>query len=288
MLKGVSDMEKKFKEPPHGSADYAFEIYDMENKSTNILVTNHWHEDIEILYVTSGVLYVNKNNFEYTLNRGDILVINSGEMHEMYGENTDLRYYAFVFAMRNLNFMSDDAAQRELIAPLSSGRYCIDGYMPQNTRAEEIMADIVTLNTKKPYGYMLATKAHLLGFIALCAAEGRLMNGAARAEDETLKRIILYINTHFGERITLDTISREFNMSPKHFCRFFKNSFRRSFVEYVNAIRIEHAMRLLEENSLSVTETALSCGFSNMSYFARLFKRTVGCSPREYGKKAGH
>lgn len=271
-----------YKEAPHGSAEYAFDLFETENKNTNILITNHWHDDTEILYVVKGVLFVNTANNSYEVHPGDILVVNSGEMHEMYGKNTDLKYYAFVFDMKSLSFMLDDASQKNIIAPLAGGRYSFDGFIRKSGKYAEILEEIACVNKEKSAGYMLITKADLLKFVALCAAEGRIKHGGARAEDETLKRIILYINTHFCEKITLDEIAREFNMSPKHFCRFFKSNFRRTFVEYVNAIRIENAMHMLEKKDVSVTDAALACGFSNMSYFARLFKSTVGCTPREY------
>ena len=277
-------MRSELKEiKPHGNADYAFAMYCMTGGNSNVLVTNHWHNETEILYIAAGEIYANINN-EYCVGRqGDIIIANSGEMHELYGRNTELRYTAFVFDMKSLSFMLDDAPQRELVKPLADGSRGFARRILNNPGAGRILEDIIRLNIDKPPAYMLNTKADLLRFAGMCAEEGLLVErGGADSDDSLLKRIIFYINAHYTEKLTLCTIAREFNMSPKHFCRFFKKNFRRTFVEYVNTIRLERAMHLLERGEMSVTEAAVECGFSNMSYFARLFKNAVGCAPREY------
>ena len=82
-------------------------------------------------------------------------------------------------------------------------------------------------------------------FAAVCGTvrRGRTAGerGGADSDDSLLKRIILYINAHYTEKLTLCAVAHEFKMSPKHFCRFFKKNFRCMFVEYVNTIRLERA-----------------------------------------------
>ena len=59
-------------------------------------------------------------------------------------------------------------------------------------------------------------------------------------------------------------------------------NFGKTFVEYVNDVRIENAVLKLLNEDVTVTEVAISCGFSNMSYFARTFKKRMECTPSEY------
>lgn len=270
----------------HGTPQYAFEMYRMADEKYNIFVTAHWHDDIEIIYVTGGTLHISISNKSYTGAAGDIFFINKGEMHEMYGQDTSLNYTAFVFDAAYLSFMTEDLAQKQFISPINNGNIHFFHQIKSNPFAEEILKRITQLNTEKPYSYTLGTKASLLQFMSMLIDNGLYIAKEDNTEtkSEFLKKIISYINDRCTEQIPLSEIAREFNMSAKYFCRFFKNSFNKTFVEYVNAVRIEHAMKILADRDITITEAALSCGFSNMSYFTRTFKKITGFTPSGYRK----
>ena len=100
-----------------------------------------------------------------------------------------------------------------------------------------------------------------------------------------LKREILsYIDRKYMNKISLKEISDNFHMSEKYFSRYFKNCFKITFVEYVNSVRLEKAASLLSTTDLSVTEVALQCGYTNISYFIRSFKKVFGTSPHVFRK----
>lgn len=282
MKKSITFKEDKI----HGTPRYAFEMYKMSSENSNIFVTNHWHDEIEIIYVKKGTLYININNNSYTGRKGDIFIVNKGEMHEMYGESTDLYYYAFIFDPGYLSFMMEDSAQSQFIAPFNNGYIRWVHYIKYNLDAIGVLEHIIELNTELPPSYMLGTKASLLNFISVLIDNGLYVKGSINTDSspksELLKKIILYINNHYSEQITLEGIAHEFNMSPKYFCRFFKNSFRKTLIEYVNDVRIERAMRKITDEDSSITEIAITSGFSNMSYFTRTFKKVVGYTPSHY------
>ena len=104
-------------------------------------------------------------------------------------------------------------------------------------------------------------------------------------EDEDNKRInsvFNYLINHFTEQVTLEMISEIANMSPTAFCRYFKNHTRKTFIQYLNEIRIGHACKLLMSDNFSVAQICYECGFSNLSNFNRQFKVITGYSPRKY------
>mgnify|MGYP001943253646 FL=1 len=68
-------------------------------------------------------------------------------------------------------------------------------------------------------------------------------------------------------------------MSRSHFCRLFKEVTGQTLIEYVNDIRLSKAKAMLQDPNLSITEIALSTGFSDINYFSRLFKKTYQISP---------
>ena len=66
------------------------------------------------------------------------------------------------------------------------------------------------------------------------------------------------------------------------FCNFFKEQFRVTFVEYLNAVRIGHACKLLSDYDHNILQTAYDSGFKNLSHFNRQFKKSKGMTPSEY------
>lgn len=93
---------------------------------------------------------------------------------------------------------------------------------------------------------------------------------------------ISYIQEHFHEDISLGTLAGTVGMSESAFSHFFKKKTNRSFVDYLNDIRIGHASKLLYETSHSISEICYTSGFNNISNFNRIFKRKKGQTPSEY------
>ena len=265
----------------HGTLQYPFEIYKHKH---NVLVTEHWHDETEIIFMRKGILNVRVNNKEYISKPGEVFFINSGELHGFCGENVE--YFAFVFDMKALSFLDEDYIQQKFLSPIINGKIRFFHHIQADEQQLEAFFRMLALNSEKPMAYMLGTKAALLQIIGMLIDKGLYAEHdfEPNVESELLKRIISYINQRYSEHITLAEISAEFNMSPKYFCRFFKNSFNKTFTEYVNTVRVERAMKLLISKDMSITEAALECGFSNMSYFTRTFKRICGYTPRFYLK----
>ncbi len=94
-----------------------------------------------------------------------------------------------------------------------------------------------------------------------------------------------YIQKHFEENITLEKISKEFNYSKNHIINIFKREFSQTPIEYLNEVRIQKAMHLLEVTSDTTESIAQTCGFQNYSHFYRLFMRQNHISPAAWRKK---
>ncbi|MGN1093490.1 MAG: helix-turn-helix domain-containing protein [Candidatus Neoclostridium sp.] len=104
-------------------------------------------------------------------------------------------------------------------------------------------------------------------------------------EDESVEKIIAFIDEHYGEDLTLDTIAGHFAISKYFLCHVFKRQTGTSVVRYVTSRRIYKAKKLLAESNKSVTEIAFDCGFSDGAYFTKTFRRAEGISPVAYRKQ---
>ncbi len=108
--------------------------------------------------------------------------------------------------------------------------------------------------------------------------------GHSNVQASTLPAVS-YVDSHFHERIPLEEVARHCRMGTFEFSRAFKREHGLTFQEFLVRYRIAQARDLLKNPRVSISECAFAVGFSDPSYFARLFKRYVGVSPSEYRMK---
>ena len=116
--------------------------------------------------------------------------------------------------------------------------------------------------------------------------ERRGMNPGKHSLNETVKRIMLYIHEHCGEKLSVEQISQEAHISPRTCYRMFREALNMSPNEYLRSYRIRSACRLLVKSTVSITQIAMECGFGSTSYFGRMFREVMGISPSDYRRLA--
>ena len=112
------------------------------------------------------------------------------------------------------------------------------------------------------------------------------------AEDEETKssriydNILIYVKNHYAENdLTLKRIAEIFSYTEKYLSRLFKQNMSVNFNEYLNGLRIEEAVRSIEDSADNIKELSQHCGFSDSLYFSKVFKRHTGLPPAEFIKK---
>lgn len=114
----------------------------------------------------------------------------------------------------------------------------------------------------------------------------RAMNEEASvARSPYVQQAIQYIQHHYHEQISLDSAARQLSLSPAYLSRLFKSETGVGMVEYLNRIRVEAGLKLLQSGELSVKEVYEKVGFNNYSYFFRVFKEITGQTPQQAAKK---
>ncbi len=106
-----------------------------------------------------------------------------------------------------------------------------------------------------------------------------------RGRHSAVERAVAHMEAHFAEALSLDELARSAFLSPHYFCESFKQATGLSPFQYLAQVRIEEAKRLLDTTRESVTAIACSVGFSDSSYFARVFRAAEGLSPSAYRKR---
>lgn len=103
-------------------------------------------------------------------------------------------------------------------------------------------------------------------------------------ETERFQKVYAYLMTHYREEILLETIAAVANLSPTSFCRFFKKTTRKTFVDVLTEFRVKHAAQLLSTTEKPIADICFESGFGNLSYFNKEFKKSLGQSPLGYRK----
>lgn len=259
------------------------------------LLPAHWHEHLEIVYVTGGAITASINDVSYELKKGDIFLVNSNDIHYTY-THEDVRYFLLQIPPVHLERVSprwNSLKFQEFIPGESEDgeknrnmvRACL------NSQMAEIFHEIDGLYQEKKEGYHLLVLAAVYRLLFLLYTEG------IRTEEEAsgshgalrdLKRMKLcmeYVQAHYGETISLADAAGLLSITPEHFCRLFRKYTGQTFLAYVNQIRMEHFYNDLLETDENITFLLDKNGITNYKGFLLKFKDRYGQSPKAVRRK---
>lgn len=105
-----------------------------------------------------------------------------------------------------------------------------------------------------------------------------------KSKDDSIERACNYINNHLEEELSYEQVAEYVCMSPRHFSRRFRDEKGETFTEYIVQLRVERAMKLLDEGNILVDDIGATVGYRDDKYFQQIFKKYTGCTVREYRK----
>lgn len=105
--------------------------------------------------------------------------------------------------------------------------------------------------------------------------------------DDTITKVQQYMEKNYNKTITMTEMAGLSNMSPRNLIRRFEQATSNTPLEYLQRFRIENAKKMLENRNDGIEQIAMKCGYEDMSFFRKVFKRHVGMTPREYKDKYG-
>lgn len=280
-------MNERLKESrTRGTIRFPFELYPTYSLDKVIFVACHWQEDHEIIRVMNGNIELRLDGSAYIISAGDIVFINPGQIHQLKGLTADAMYYAYVFPMSALAFEHRDITQVQVLETLLERKVGFPTLITHEdinyTSVLSIIDAIIDCNLQKNYLYELDTKIHLLKLICLLKKEDRFVSYYSTKQTDTCKKILLYIQEHFSEKLLISDVATAVGLSENYFSAFFTEHFSMGFVNYLTAYRIEQACTLLETTDKSIMEIALSVGFDSVSYFVQRFASIRNITPNKY------
>lgn len=268
-----------------GTFDFPVEFHYVDSAHPQYEMPFHWHADYEFIYILQGEFNLLLDGKDMPLKAGDVALVQGGIVHG--GMPKDCIYECLVLDIFNL-LDNSTVCQNQLQTVLDNDNAIVTAFS-EGTPVNQLANSMFEALEKEYAGYELTVKGLLLQILGeiikgrLYSAKGDVKSYTVR-RTEQLKSSLRYIRKNYYRTVTLEELAAEANMSPKYFCRFFKDMVNRSPIDYLNHYRIERACGMLISGEQSVTEIALDCGFNDLSYFIKTFKRYKGVSPKQYQK----
>ncbi len=237
--------------------------------------SNNWHANLEIQICTEGCGTVLLDSERHPFNKNDIITVNSNALHYT-GTDTDLTYTCLI--------VSTDFCKKVGIDP-STVRF---EPLIKSASLVHLFEELTKIYLDHECPCRIAKLNKIVLEMLIELAEQYITHKTAPSEDfkryETVKNVISYIRENYRRKITIDDISKAVLYDKYALCREFKRLTGQTIVENLNNYRCIKAIDYLSEG-YSVADTASLCGFDNLSFFAKTFKRYIGKLPREYKKQ---
>ncbi|MUT67583.1 AraC family transcriptional regulator [Paenibacillus sp. NEAU-GSW1] len=285
----------------HGNVQFPLAAYWMDYAPGEVNVDCHWHDEAEFLYVLEGQLLF-QNDTEYVkVQKGEAVFIDGGDIHAAYSlDGAPCSFCAVVFDPRWLDSAGYDAVQNRFIRPFQEKKKTFPRHIRPDTPWEKrLLSHLSNLlgsfdeESNSALNNEAAVKGYFFLMLNEIEPEGRSCNRSLsgsedqlRAERvERLKKTILYIQQNYANPIRINELANQIPMSEGQFFRFFKRMTRQTPVEYLNAYRVSRATELLQHTERKISDVALEVGFDHISYFIKVFRKTMNCTPSEYRKQ---
>lgn len=235
----------------------------------------HSHSFTELFYIVDGEGTLLTENGDFPLQANDFVIINPHAKHTEKSSLTHQLNY-IVLGVDNLKFQFPDgenlsiyntAGRSQTILPL------LNLMLEELRRKEDFYAEIL-------HSYLAALLLNLrrMAHCDLAAYDSMTIP----AECEMIKS---YIDSHYQETITLETLAKLAHWDKFYFSHMFVKAFGISPINYLLERRILHSKELLKSTDLNILQVAESTGFSSQNYFSQSFKKYTGETPLQYRKR---
>ena len=242
------------------------------NKYTSLLP--HWHEHIELLLFFKGKGEVFCDGNKICVEKGDLTIANSSQIHSLYSER-GVSFYALIVSP-------------DLFSDIDFKDISIQNHI----KNDEYIQNSYNLLLKEYEDYKIGSDM-MIKSIVYSLFTYLVRNFSSRTPEITethnmflnrLDTVFNYISEYYNEDITSKKLANMTYVSESYFCRFFKSITGLTVANYLAQYRVEKACYLLKKTDASISEISESVGFADQNYFTRVFKKIKGIPPTEYRK----
>lgn len=275
----TDDLEEKIKYPD-GRWPHVI-LHTKLNETLLGYIPLHWHYALQFMYVTEGMIQVKIADNEIVIEQGEGLFINSNIVHEIHEVRSNSRFYCWNVGLPdvtdyiNFKYMSYIIDQAPVVP-----------YIKLERHNEE---DVCLLDSIEKVGQTyIAQKGYyqleVLSEFYRCLNYLLLIFGKYNKSnhyffDPRVKQCIEYLQSHYHKKLTLQELSQLIQISEAETIKLFKRFVGDTPFNYLQNYRLGQSAKQLMYMKYSVTEVAMSCGFSTTSYFIQMFKQKYELTP---------
>ena len=235
----------------------------------------HWHSHYLLMLYNGGQGTQVLNGVPYALSKGTVILMTPLDFHYNLTEGQGFDYYGVkfsdtVFYSRLEEFLELD--KFPIVGKLNEAQYETAEFLFDRLLEEQQDPDRKGSNI---FAGNLIEQLILIAFRSKSIGEKPNKNG------RSMRRVLLYIQEHFREKITVESMASLMHYSPNHFSKRFREHTGMTFQNYIKDLRLDFSKHLLA-SGMSVTEACYESGFQSLSYFSRAYKRKYQCSPKCY------
>lgn len=242
----------------------------------------HVHPEFELTLIRKGKgrRFIGDNISDYS--GGDLVLIGGNLPHSWFSQHEN-RGAVIQFDQTFLGEKFLSLPEMQSLKLFFSD--ALRGVSFQGDTIAKVERKIIALDTLKSLDRILMLM-EILNILSdsdyfILSSQPFTVNIAKKAE-KRIDKVCNYINKHYNQPVTLNEISDIASMSPQSFCRFFKATTGKSFIDYINELRIGKACMLLIESEKTISEICYDVGFNNVSNFNRRFQKAKSSTPSEY------
>lgn len=275
----------------HGKLTFPYMVYRGQLPEYIQSFPVHWHKEMEIIYVVNGHGTVTVQTTKYNLCEGDIILIQPETLHSIEQlDNQHMEYFNIIF---DFNLLESDTSYCYInfLKPIYERRKTIPVYIKDKKPLSVLITPHIKYlidNRKQKFsGDELMVKSNLYAIIhhinKFCTETS---DSSLKLESNynKIKEVLMYVHTHYSEKLTVENAATLINYSPNYFSKLFRELTGTSFIQYVINYRLDIASEKLINTKLTITEIAEETGFSNLPYFTRSFTAKYGSTPNVYRK----
>ena len=234
----------------------------------------HINFTFNILIITSGRMKIHISNKTYTLREKSILIINPFEPHRCEEILEPVEYYVLAINYKWLQTILDNLHEKDAIFPMSNI------HVIQNEDMAKRLNDLsVNLIEKKDKIIKIHHKLNLL--IIELIEYGTFKKTTKTHQVKAIKKILHFITMQYKNKITIENMATELNMTPQKLRMLFRNTFSLSPYQFITSFRLLKAKKMLLQNK-SISYISKEVGFYDQSHFQKLFKKHFDITPKEY------
>lgn len=268
-----------------GSDSFPIDFYHLDDAHPKYIMQFHWHKELEIIRVLQGTLTVVLNNTEIFMTKDDVVFVNPDIVH---GATPDHCIYECIVFDPEKILTHTQSGKRIASGLIDHTLFIHHRIKSENKELFSAIDKLFSSFSDNKIDFELSVIGSIYNLFSivynheLFSANSAYSNFLKDKNIIKLKKAIEYMRENYKSQLSLTELAKAVDVSPKYFCVIFKAMTGMTAFEYLNAYRIEKAAKALISTDDEITEIAFSCGFNDLSYFIKTFKKYKNTTPKMF------